>query len=58
MKYNVIFLENIREYLILSDSEYEGLEIDYNNESLVQRNMSLVEALKLKKVLESLLWEF
>lgn len=58
MDYNIIFLKNVREYLILNDDEYEEFEIDYNAENLVQRNMSLVDAVKLKKVLDSLLWEF
>lgn len=58
MDYNIIFLKNVREYLVLNDDMYEEFEIDYNAEKLVQRNMSLVEAVKLKKVLDSLLWEF
>lgn len=58
MDYNIIFLKNVREYLILNDDEYGEFEIDYNAENLVQRNMSLVDAVKLKKVLDSLLWEF
>lgn len=58
MDYNIIFLKNVREYLILNDDEYEEFEINYNAENLVQRNMSLVDAVKLKKVLDSLLWEF
>lgn len=58
MDYNIIFLKNAREYLILNDDEYGEFEIDYNVESLVQRRMSLVGAVKLKKVLDSLLWEF
>lgn len=54
MNYNIIYLENIGEFLILKDKEYEEIEIDYNAESLVQRNLSLLDALKLKAVLRGL----
>ena len=54
MKYNIIYLENLMGYLLLSDKEFDEIVLDYSCESLVQRNMPLVDAVKLKKVLEAL----
>lgn len=54
-RWNIIFLRNIKHYLILEDEEFEEFPIDDENEDLVQRNLTADEAVRLSKVLRDLL---
>lgn len=54
-RWNIIFLRNIKHYLILEDEEFEEFPIDDENEDLVQRNLTADEAVRLSKILRDLL---
>lgn len=54
-RWNIIFLRNIKHYLIIEDEEFEEFPIDDENEDLVQRNLTADEAVRLSKILRDLL---